>query len=452
MSMPLCFVLMPFGRKPAAGGVMVDFDAVYAELIAPAIAKAGFEPLRADEELAGGIIHKPMFERLILCSYAIADLTTANANVFYELGVRHALKSASTALIFASGTGPLPFDVGLLRGMPYQLGTDGKPSNAAADSEALRLRLVAAKELLPDSPLFQLVDGFPDIQHLKTDVFRERVDYSQTMKRRLAEARKQDVATVNSIEKGLADSAGSLGDVEAGILIDLFLSYRALKGWQEMIALASNMPKHLAATVMVQEQLGLALNRAGQGDQAELVLTDLIASRGPSSETCGILGRVYKDRWAAAVKAGEAPKARGFLNKAIAAYLQGFQSDWRDAYPGVNAVTLMELKDPPDPAREALLPVVRYAVQRRIAAGKADYWDYATQLELAVLALDQVAAGEALDAALAEDIETWQAETTLNTIRLVIEARRRRGAVVPEWLTGIANELAKKQVYRIPET
>ena len=48
---------------------------------------AGLEPLRADEEQAGGISHKPMFERLVLCDYAVADLTAANANVFYELGV-----------------------------------------------------------------------------------------------------------------------------------------------------------------------------------------------------------------------------------------------------------------------------------------------------------------------------------------------------------------------------
>jgi hypothetical protein len=66
-----------------------------------------------------------------------------------------------------------------------------------------------------------------------------------------------------------------------------------------------------------------------------------------------------------------------------------FEADWRDAYPGINAVTLMELKDPPDPQREQLLPVVAYAVERRIAAGKPDFWDFATRLELAVLAKDK---------------------------------------------------------------
>lgn len=117
MKKPLCFVLMPFGKKPDAVGNTVDFDRIYHQIIAPAIKQAGLETIRADEEMAGGIIHKPMFERLILCEYAVADLTTANANVFYELGLRHAVRPWSTVLIFAEG-GRLPFDVAMLRALP----------------------------------------------------------------------------------------------------------------------------------------------------------------------------------------------------------------------------------------------------------------------------------------------------------------------------------------------
>lgn len=133
---PLCFVLMPFGQKPDSVGVLVDFDAVYKEFIRPAIEEAGLEPIRADEEVVGGIIHKPMFERLVLCEYAIADLTTANANVFYELGVRHAVRPWSTVLLFAEG-GRLPFDVAPLRAMPYRL-DGGKPANVDATRRAPR--------------------------------------------------------------------------------------------------------------------------------------------------------------------------------------------------------------------------------------------------------------------------------------------------------------------------
>src|SRR5438309_11289758 len=126
---PLCFVLMPFGTKATQGGGSIDFDKIYRDAIAPAIRDADLVPIRADEERTGGIIHKPMFERLLLCEYAIADLTTANANVFYELGVRHAVRPWSTALLFAQASGQLPFDVAPLRAIPYSLDAEGKPAD-----------------------------------------------------------------------------------------------------------------------------------------------------------------------------------------------------------------------------------------------------------------------------------------------------------------------------------
>ena len=101
MANPLCFVLMPFGVKPELGGALIDFDTICRELIGPAVTAADLEPLRADEERADGIIHKPMYERLILCEYAVADLTTANANVFCELGLCHAVRPATTLLELA---------------------------------------------------------------------------------------------------------------------------------------------------------------------------------------------------------------------------------------------------------------------------------------------------------------------------------------------------------------
>jgi len=181
MSHPLCFVLMPFGRKPTSAGAEIDFDAVYNNLIAPAIEEAGLEPIRADNETVGGIIHKPMYERLILCEYAVADLTTANANVFYELGLRHAARPRSTVLLFSKDGKQLPFDVGLLRAIPYDLQKDGTPTNVEATKAALVTSLHEARKAVAegsatDSPVFQLVEGYPtNIAHAKTDIFREQV-------------------------------------------------------------------------------------------------------------------------------------------------------------------------------------------------------------------------------------------------------------------------------------
>jgi hypothetical protein len=440
---PLCFVLMPFGQKPDASGTIVNFDAIYGCVIKPAIQDAEMEPLRADEERDGGIIHKAMFERLILCEFAVADLTTANANVFYELGIRHAVRPWSTVALF-SNLSRLPFDVTFLRAIPYSLAAGGVIDNADEVRHNLTERLRQAREGGKDSPVFALVEGMQEqqIDRERTDVFRDRVQYSLAIKERLAEARRRDAGALRAIEGEL----GRIADAESGVVVDLFLSYRAVRAWKEMIRLVGEMASPLAATVMVQEQYALALNRDEQGEKAESVLVDLLKRRGASSETYGILGRVYKDRWEKAAKTpGQDRLAAGLIQKAIEAYLRGFEADWRDAYPGVNALTAMELREPPDPRWVQLFPVVTYAVERRIAGGKPGYWDYATRLELAVLARDEQPAFTALDDALANVREKWEPETTARNIRLICEARERRGEDVG-WAKQIQDYLARQSM------
>lgn len=416
---PLCFILMPFGKKPSGSTHVIDFDAVYRELISPAVEQAGLEPLRADEEEGAGIIHKPMFERLVLCDYAVADLTTANANVFYELGVRHAAKPRTTVLLYAEGQGRLPFDVAMLRAIPYKIGTDGKPADASACLAQLKARLeTATRGTDKDSPVFQLLEDYPNVQHEKTDVFRERVAYSIAIKNSLREARRIGRDAILKIEQ----ACGPVVELEAGVAVDLLLSYRAVNAWADIVLIVSKLNPILADTVLVQEQLAFALNRLGQAERAERVLTDVIAKHGPSSETLGILGRVYKDRWMKARASGETARANGLLRKVVETYRKGFEADWRDAYPGINALTFMQVQNSEDPEFDQLRPVVSYAVERKIASGQADYWDFATRLELAVLTRDAEAATKALGDALAHQRESWEAQTTLNNLRLIRQA------------------------------
>ena len=441
--LPLCFVVMPFGVKPDGRGGAVDFDAVYSSLLAPAIREAGFEPLRADQELVGGLIHKPMFERLVLADYAIADLTTANANVFYELGVRHAVRPYSTVLVGAD-LQRMPFDLAPDRVLPYSLDGQGKPADPAKDVSVLVAALRAARAAATDSPVFQLIDDMPtpEIDRLKTDVFREQAAYSAELKNRLTEARAVGADDVRDVEREL----GSLEDVEAGVLVDLLLSYRATSAWGEIIRVVEEMPEPIRRTVLVREQHAFALNRAGRSDEAEQVLLDLIADHGPSSETLGLLGRVYKDRWEAE-RDGSALRAEGYLDQAIDAYRRGFEADWRDAYPGVNAVTLMEIRDPGGDAQQQLLPVVRYANSRRLDGGGADYWDHATRLELGVIARDRDEATAGARAALAAVREPWEPESTAYNLSLIRDARATRQESI-EWADDIERELldaAKKR-------
>lgn len=446
MPNPLCFVAMPFGKKSAEGR-SIDFDAVLEQIIAPAVEAAGMRPLRADKEQAGGIIHKHMFERLLLCEYVICDLTFANANVLYELGVRHAAKPFTTVLITANAI-RLPFDVAMMRTLPYSLDKSGLPSNSREDANKLKGLLTEFRRKsiadIPanDSPLFQLLD---DIEPLrvssdKTDLFRDQVECSEQVRRELAAARTGGKTAIDKVRKSL----GSLDAVDSGVAIDIMLSYRAIREWVGMINFIGDMPEQLRRTVMVQEQLGLALNRASRHIEAESILNELIEQRGPSSETLGILGRVYKDQWEIARDSGEAAKARALLRKAADTYRRGFETDWRDHYPGINAITLMELQEPPDNERLKLIPVVRYSIERRIDSGNSDYWDWATLLELEILEKNKKEAGVALEEALANVREAFELETTRRNLRLIREAREMRGDPVG-WAEAFEEELEKAE-------
>lgn len=90
--LPHAFVVMPFGRKQGRDGSWIDFNSIYQDLIKPVLEEAGFELFRADEESVSGDILTDMFQELLLADLVLADLSIDNANVFYELGVRHALR------------------------------------------------------------------------------------------------------------------------------------------------------------------------------------------------------------------------------------------------------------------------------------------------------------------------------------------------------------------------
>jgi tetratricopeptide (TPR) repeat protein len=445
---PLCFVLMPCGSKAdPSGGPNINFDPIYEQAVKPAIEEAGMEPLRADDERTGDTIHKPMFERFLLCDFAVADLTTCNPNVFYELGVRHAARPATTLAIFAANQ-RVPFDISYLRALPYVLGPNNSvtPQEANLVRNSLAARLVELRKAAvdgdaKDSPVFQLLNDYraPDIARLKTDSFRDRVRYSNEHKRALAIARANGDATeMERIEKSLEP----LDETEVGVLIDLLLSYRAVRAWENMIRLYDRMSASLQRSVMVREQHAFALNRLGRWQEAVTILEQVVAEQGPSSETLSILGRVYKDLWVKAEKSGNAFLAEGHLRKAVDCYVRGFETDWRDAYPGINAVTLLDIQGNPgsESKKAELLPVVMFAVRQRLKSAKPDYWDYATLLELAVLQSAEEEVRLTLSDALSHIREEWEAETTANNLALISAARKKRGLNQP-WLDDVISFL-----------
>jgi MAP3K TRAFs-binding domain len=156
-----CFVVMGFGIKTdLATGRKLDLDKSYRLLIKPAVEEADLECIRADEIRHSGIIDVPMYRELLTADFVVADLSTANPNALYELGIRHALRPRTTVVISENKL-QYPFDLNHVLITSYtHLG------DAIDYDEVVRFRKVlsemmravkAAKE--PDSPVYTFIKG-----------------------------------------------------------------------------------------------------------------------------------------------------------------------------------------------------------------------------------------------------------------------------------------------------
>ena len=459
-----CFVAMPFGHKapPGRDEPLIDFNAVYAH-IERAVTAEGLECIRADFELGGGFIHKPMYERLLIAEYVVADMTFSNPNVAYEVGVRHGASSHPTILIgVADFLGELPFDFRPLRVMPYSLGENGKidVDRGATLEEGLRQRLRQAIDgRAPiDNPIVH-VTGWQAgrLEHDKTDVFLDRVEYAGEVGKRIGAAlmiddRDAAVDELAAIERILIDGDEVVVELHSALL-SIYLGYRERKAYQRMVDLYPKLHPELQATPVAQEQLALALNRLAEerdedaksateqgslpaerkarGQARELRSKAVAALEGMdeglvSAETWGIRGRIYKGQYDAEQAAGNEVKAAAMLYKAIESYENGVRADMRDYYPGVNAVTLrlLSAKREDMEALEQLVPVVRMAVDNAPPAASDDekYWQAATKLELASAAQDWEAANTHLVTAMGIRAYDWMHETTIKNLRIQQQA------------------------------
>ncbi|GFO55114.1 hypothetical protein GMSM_21210 [Geomonas sp. Red276] len=435
MTQKICLILMPFDKRKDASGRVIDFQAVYERLVVPAVEAAGLYPVRGGQGRTG--IDGHLLERLTLCDHAVVDLTAADPAVFYQLGVRHALKRRSTLLIYALERGQLPLDVQRLEAVPYRLSPQGQPEYEAKFRTLITGRLKNHEDAASESPLFPFMERVPKRGGESLAKLGEQVRQEAALWDRLERARQEGGEAVRGVDL----QVGNTAQAEPGLVLELFFAYRQVHWWSEMVELVKRMPSELADSILVQEQLSLALNRMGKGVEAEQTMRDLIARRGLSSVSYGKLGRILKYQWEKTLEQGNRQQAKELLEKAATAYLKGFEADWRDTYAGVNAVTLMELKQPADPRRREILPVVYYAVEQSIRSGAADYWDFATLLELAVLSCDEAKGIDALGRSLARVREAWEPQTTAKKLKLIRDARMGRGAECPSWADAAMEKL-----------
>lgn len=110
-----CFVIMPIADHPDYE--KDHFNRVYEYLIKPACISAGYQPYRADDSKASHMIMFDILKKIMECDMAICDLSSKNANVFYELGLRQAFNKKT--ILITDGRDKAPFDIAGFRYVTY---------------------------------------------------------------------------------------------------------------------------------------------------------------------------------------------------------------------------------------------------------------------------------------------------------------------------------------------
>ena len=181
---PVCFVVSPIGQ-PGTEHHQTSAQ-VLDNLIRPVAVAAGYEVVRADEIHNTGPFLRDVLRYLATADVVVADLTGHNANVFYELGVRHAL-SRRTVLI-ARSQSDLPADLSHYRTIIY---------GDVADTETFRERLartfaqIAARPDETDSPVLEWLPHSPIPDELRQPYSARVADIGSTQEDILRFVRKR---------------------------------------------------------------------------------------------------------------------------------------------------------------------------------------------------------------------------------------------------------------------
>jgi hypothetical protein len=142
----VCFVIMPFG------GWLDDY---YDKIYRPAIDATGLKPHRADDLYRPSTIVNDIWAYTRQAKLLIADLTGKNPNVFYELGLAHAL--AKPAILIAEAMEDIPFDLRALRIIVYY-------KNHPHWGELLQAKLEAAIKEVLKSPQEAVLPAFLQVR------------------------------------------------------------------------------------------------------------------------------------------------------------------------------------------------------------------------------------------------------------------------------------------------
>jgi hypothetical protein len=325
----LAFIVRPFGPR---GGI--DFDRVERELIGPVLDSLGIEGRTTQEIARAGNIRTDMFERLLLADLVIADISVHNANVYYELGIRHALRPRTTILIRAKGD-DVPFDLQTDRYLEYAADDPGGAREKLLD--AIGQSRVADNA---DSPVFLLL---PALRPADPDEFRPVPDdFTAAVRAARAAA---DLPLLAVLAEEAADFEWQLAGLRlvgrAQFAVRALPDARAT--WE---AVHARRPEDAEANLL----LGTIYQRLGDFVASTAAVERVIARPDVPfdqlAEAMALKGRNAKERWIADWEArpeGERAAAAlrsPFLDEARRMYDQAFMADQNHWYPGINALAL----------------------------------------------------------------------------------------------------------------
>jgi len=404
------FVAMPFGIKED-----IDFNAVFRELIKPALEGAGFEVFRADEEMRAGNIRTDMFQELLLADLVVADLSIDNPNVWYELGVRHALRKRGVVQITCRRD-QMPFDLLTERSVRYRTTIKSAvaiPDPQYVEDDKKKLAEVATQTIhawygRKVSPVYHLLPYLdePDWKSLRIEEAREFWEQYENWAERIEIARRGNRPGDILVLAGEAPTRVFHLEAlqKAGrALLSLGQFKFALAQYEEALAIR---PKDLES----RRQKCLILGRLKKHDDAKECIEDLIDEFPQDAESWAMRGRLEKDAWVDCWKQNgrsvvdmrrEAEIESGILHEAINAYATGFRKDPAHYYSGINAVTLLHLlahlsaDDLKADVRAEMEGGVRWAIRGALERNPKDYWARISLAELEVL----MGARQAIDAA-----------------------------------------------------
>ncbi len=437
---PHAFVAMPFGVKQDSQGNEIDFNRVYATLIRPALEAAGLEVFRADEEERAGDIRTDMFQELLVADLVVADLTLDNPNVWYELGVRHALRARGVVLI-SGGRVPTAFDLYTDRKLRYSV-KDGGPDPITIEQDKAKLSAMVKATMeswhgRKVSPVYNLLQNLqePDWKSLRMGDVREFWERHDAWDTRITLARKSgqigdvlvlaDEAPIaafraeawltagEALRKGVRFTFG-LEQLERGLAIEP----HNLRGLRE---------KGICLQRLAREgKPGHSLDRAREHYRK------VLETFPNDPETWALLGRVDKDAWISAWHQAdktpeqmreEAAYEDALLRATIEGYAGAYRRNPAHYYSGINALTLMHLcrhltNDPRYDKEMAMMAgAVRFAAEMEIDPNQA-FWAKATLGDLEVLVGTPDSTKDAFKKALTKNDKDWFA---LNSSRAQLQ-------------------------------